>query len=244
MKKSESTTIEAKWGRLGIHFFAAPVPRTPDVELLLVQTGEGISENARLLPHVVGWLLVYSDFVVKHRLKELIVRRASAEERAGLGLVLEIALLHGAPKDLSIPLAVCTPIRPERPLHDFQRANAIFTSIAEETASVVSRKWGLWSPEIEPRFDAIRPVSWLLGQNPALRSRIVRKGDLRASILEVLRLDVAGEVESAAELGRLTGATRAAVGAALKALVLEGEVKIVPHATNKRDHRVVLLPAA
>ncbi|MGH7243813.1 MAG: hypothetical protein ACREJD_10385 [Phycisphaerales bacterium] len=172
------------------------------------------------------------------------MERTSGDQRAALGFLLESALELGGGKDLAIPLESCTPRVPGLPLLELQRNNRIFAVVAEETASPLSRKWGLWAPEIELKLDVIRPVWWLLKLNPALRSRIVRKGDLRASILEVLRLDVPGEVDSAAELGRLTGATRAAVGAALKALVLEGEVKIVPRATNKRDHRVVLLSAA
>jgi len=110
----------------------------------------------------------------------------------------------------------------------------------------LSRKWGVWAPEAELKRDAIRPVEWLLAENPGYRERIVRKGDLRCSILEVLRRDVpkGGRVRSESELARLSGATRTAVRKALAALVQEGEVRVAKEAGNERDRVVVLRHAA
>ncbi|MCX5688833.1 MAG: hypothetical protein NTV94_03420 [Planctomycetota bacterium] len=76
--------------------------------------------------------------------------------------------------------------------------------------------------------------------NPFLRERLMRKGDLRCSIVEVLRHDVEGSVHAAAELARLTGTTRAAVNKALRALYLEGEVVIRLRAASRRDYEVKL----
>lgn len=244
MKKRAAIPTESHWSRLGAHFVAAPAPRTPDIERLLLETGSALKENPRLFPMVVTWLVHYSDFVAKHRLKRLIAESTDREQRAALGLLLETAIEFGAARDLRYALEVCAPLPAPRPLYDFQREDKVFAEIAEETASALSKKWGLWVPEIELKNDAIRPVSFLLGQNPSLRGRIVRKGDLRASILETLRFDSGGAAKSEAELARLSGATRLAVGAALRALVLEGEVRILRREKNRREHRIVLLAAA
>lgn len=244
MKSRPDIPIESRWSRLGAGFGASPAPRTPDIERLLVETGKELGDNPRLFPMAVTWLVHYSDFVAKHRLKRVAAEIKDREQRAALGLLLETAIEFGASRELRYALDVCAPISPAAPLYGFQRKNKIFAEIAAETASTLSKKWGLWTPEIELKDDAIRPVRFLLEQNPTLRGRIVRKGDLRASVLESLRLDAGGEVRSESELARLSGATRAAVGAALKALVLEGAVRVMPRDTNKRDHRVVLVSAA
>ncbi|MBL8877452.1 MAG: hypothetical protein JNM86_16805 [Phycisphaerae bacterium] len=244
MKTDRGIPIESRWSRLGAGFYAAPAPRTPDVERLLLETVETWSDNPRLFPMVVTWLVHYSDFVAKHRLKRLISETNDRERRAALGLLLETAMEFGASRDFRYALEVCSPLSPAVPLYEFQRSNKVFAEIAEETASDLSKKWGLWAPEIELKNDAIRPIGYLLEQNPTLVSRVVRKGDLRASILESLRLDANGEARSESEVARLSGASRAAVGAALKALVLEGAVRVLPREVNRRDHRVVLLPAA
>jgi hypothetical protein len=76
--------------------------------------------------------------------------------------------------------------------------------------------------------------------NVFLRERLMRKGDLRCSIVEVLRHDVKGSVHAAAELARLTSTTRAAVNKALRALYLEGDVVIRVRPGSRRDYEVSL----
>ena len=81
-------------------------------------------------------------------------------------------------------------------------------------------------------------------QNPTLRDRALRKGDLRTSIMESLLHERAGRADSAAQLARLSGATRAAVRKALARLVAEGEVVLEPRPGNQRDVQVRLRRAA
>jgi hypothetical protein len=105
----------------------------------------------------------------------------------------------------------------------------------------LSQKWGVWTPPVELKPDAVRPVTWLLDQNNEYRERVIRKGDLRVSIIETLRRDVPGHsVASEAALSRLSGATRAAVRKALDALRLEGVIGLGRDAMNERDHPVTL----
>jgi len=116
--------------------------------------------------------------------------------------------------------------------------------IAQRRAREASHRWGLWTPPIQLKPDALRPVDWVLARNPTYRGRIVRKGDLRCRILEALRRDAGGRAHSESELARLVGAARTAVRKALRALVQEGAVVIEPRASNDRDHAVVLRSAA
>ncbi len=87
----------------------------------------------------------------------------------------------------------------------------------------IALEWNLWIPEQPPRHDALRPASWILERNPGLEDRIVRRGDLRATILVTLRRDAPdGRVESEAALAKLCSANRVAVRKALADLELEG----------------------
>ncbi len=244
MTARERDSLEAAWARLGVLLQCAPASRSPDLERVLLETARSVGGNARLYPLVVSWLAGYGGFVAKHRLKRLIVAELEPEHQAALGLILETALAHGAARDLSVPLEACVRRTVAGPLFAAQQADAGLRAIAEKHATAVSRQWGVWAPEVELKRDAVRPVGWLLEQNPGYRERIVRKGDLRCSILETLRLDTDGRARSESELARLSGATRTAVRKALEALVQEGEVSVAKEHGNDRDHVVVLRRAA
>jgi len=236
--------LERDWARLGVLFACAPSAVTPDLERLLVDTARGAPENARLLPLVVSWLAEYGHFVARHRLKRLAADERDDETKAILGLLIEEAVAHAATRDLLIIHDSCEPLTRPRPLSDAQRDNPSLERIAERNASQASRKWRVWTPPVLLKKDAIRPVAWLLEQNPSYRDRIVRKGDLRVSILETLRRDLPkNEAPSESALTRLSGATRTAVRKALAALELEGEITVGESPTNDRDHPVRLRAA-
>lgn len=231
--------LEAQWTRLGVLLNCEPACDEPDLERVLLATTSGLRSNSRLLPLVVTWLVQYGDFVAKHRLKALAAELEPVDQ-ATLGLLLECALVHNAAPDLRLAAAACRALTTPQPLFDVHRSAAALAAIAHRTAIPLSRRWGLWCPEVELKSDAVRPVDWLLHWNPSYRSRIIRKGDLRCSILEALRHDVAGQANSEAAVAHLSGATRAAVRKALAALVLEGEVVVTKRPGNLRDKSVTL----
>jgi len=232
------------WARLGVAFNSPPAKHTPDVERLLLETAVELGENARLFPLIVTWLYQYGEFVARHRLRRLLIAELPAVHQPAIGLLLDSAIHHGAAAELAIVCDACSPALEPAPLFRSHRSSPELRDLAARTASDLSRRWGLHAPEVQLKPDAIRPVAWLLGQNPSLRSRIIRRGDLRASILETLRIDFKGWVRSESELARLTGATRPAVRHALRSLILEGEVTIGTHPENHRDHPVSLTSAA
>ena len=96
------------------------------------------------------------------------------------------------------------------------------------------------APTDRPNPTPPPPEHRVLAANPWLRDRLLRKGDLRCSIVESLRFDAAGSVPSCATLATLTGVTRAAVIKALRALYAEGDVTIRPRAGSRRDYEVRL----
>lgn len=244
MRHVGGTDTARSWARLGIAFGARPAPHEPDLERLLLASARELPRNGRLLPTIATWLAEYGNAVARHRLARLAAVELEPEDGAALGLLLDAAAASGGPADLA-GLVGHRPVVPARPLSEEFRRTPALTAIAEGTASALSRRWGLWTPEITLKPDALRPASWLLAHNPSYRDRLLRKGDLRCSIVEALRHDAPdGRTRSEAELARLAGATRAAVRKALADLVREGDVAILPRAANGRDHAVVLRRAA
>jgi len=232
--------LERDWAQVGVLFANTPSGRTPDLERLLLDTARACADNTRLFPLVVTWLVSYGRFVARHRLKRLVLDELEPEFQAVLGLIIDEAVENGATRDLRIISDVCRPLATPRPLAAAQRKGAL-ARIARRTASALSRRWGVWAPPAALRHEAVRPVTWLLHHNPEYRERIVRKGDLRASVLETLRRDTAdGSLPSESALSRLSGATRTAVRKALAALQLEGMVTVGVDPSNDRDHPVHL----
>lgn len=245
MTTTSTDNLDRAWVRLGVLFGSEPSGRTPDLERLLLDTARSCERNARLLPLVVTWLVSYGQFVARHRLKRLILDELEPKFQAALGLIIEEAVANGATRDLLIASAACEPLATARPLSAVQRDSRALAEIAARRASALSRRWGVWAPPVVLKHDAVRPVDWLLRHNPEYRDRIVRKGDLRASILETLRRDTAARsLPSESALSRLSGATRTAVRKALSALQLEGMITVGVGKTNDRDHPVHLKAGA
>lgn len=213
--------LSQRWSRAGVLFNVPPTrSRGPlDLERLLVDTAHECPADPRLFIEAATWLSRYSTFVAAHRLKRLALEQLTPVDQATLGLLIETAVQHGAQKYLRKVVTPGLPIAPEPgPLFDVDRT--WFAAGFEEDATELSRHWGRWCQAIEAKSDTLRPVQWILSRNPSFRERAIRKGDLRASILETLRRDVTQAV-SELELARLCVATPIAVRHALSELLLE-----------------------
>jgi len=72
-------------------------------------------------------------------------------------------------------IAACGSAIDARPLFDVERRNIVFTRLAEQRASALSRKWGRWMMEFEPREDALRSAAcslFLIQPNAATNSLV------------------------------------------------------------------------
>jgi len=185
-----ASTLHANWSQLGLLINTPPSNKDLDLERLLLATARGLPHHARLFPLVITWLTHYGNFIARHRLKRLILTELEPESQPVLALLLESAIQHGSSRELRIAVEACSPVNEPYPLFIVQQNNKSLARIARQNASALSRKWGVWAPETKLKPDALRPVSWLLKHNPSYRSRIIRKGDLRCSILETLKRDI------------------------------------------------------
>jgi hypothetical protein len=202
---------------LGVLFNCEPSDASPDLERLLLDVARCLPENARLLPLVATWLVLFGQFVARHRLRQLARNELEPEYRPVLGFLLDAAIHHGAVRSLQLVVNACEPSPIPGPL---------FRSHRTPTLAQIA----------ELKRDAVRPVTWLLDRNPGYRRRAIRKGDLRASIVEALTRDFPGaRSPSTSRLAELVGATRRSTREAVKRLCLEGAVVIGEGRENDRD---------
>ena len=210
----DAERIFSQWARLGVLFHVAPSAATPDIEQLLVDTAVILPATPRLLPVCVSWLTLYHRLVCRHRLAGFAAQCAGSDDSAALGLLLDHAAEQAKTDHLNLVLKLCTPAKFPKPLFAVDRLSESLAGLARRNSSPNGLRWGLWCESVGLKKDAVRPLAWVMGQNPALKQRALFNGNLRASILETLAADRhAGQSESL--LARHCHATRKAVREAL-----------------------------
>lgn len=179
-----------------------------------------------------------------HRLKRLIIDTLEPSAKPVLGLLLDLAIKHGAARELNIAADQCGRAEDVRPLFDIHTRSKARRRLAEQTSCPEATRRGLWAPDVEVKADALRPARWIIRQNPKFHDRVVRKGDLRVTILETIRRDAPRqELDSEQALVTLCAANRPAVSASLDDLEIEGVSLRHPDPHDRRRTRI-RLPAA
>lgn len=236
MKDSPSQIVAAQWSRLGVLFNVSPSRQTPALEHLLIDTAKQIPDNPRLFIMAATWLGQYSRLVAKHRLTQIVSKLQDANTVAALGLLLDTVGTMCHTDALDTIKSVCRPAPVPMPLFIVDRASPGMAQFAQARASGLSKRWNLWAEAIELRPDAIRPLDWIMEQNPSLQIRAIFSGTLRASVLVCLEHDVPAEA-SEAQLARLCGVTRKAIHEALDHLEL---CNLIRRSRAGRNYQVAL----
>ena len=216
---SKLDSITKQWIRLGALFSGRPASKTPDIEILLINTAEILPQSARLQSMMISWITRYEKLICRHRLAAMAGEITSPKQSATLGLTLSIAKHTCLTSHFNLTINTCCPLSDPEPLFDVYMANHKMRQLAKETTTALGLKWGLWASEERVYEDAIRPVSWIINNNPTLKTRALFAGKLPASILATLEANPgAGKSESA--LARACNATRRAIREALDHLEL------------------------
>lgn len=232
MISAELHSLLAAWARLGVEVDVEPAPKTPDIELLLLDTARLLPEMARLLPISVTWITLCEQLIARHRLAVLASGIPNAEQSACLGLMLDFSRAKTRTRHLALPIEACRPLHQRIPLLRIER-DLGYMELAELEASPISRRWGPLAPEPELKDDAIRPMEWIAAANPDLRIRAMLSGSLSASLLAALNSDsTIGASESA--LARACQTTRRSVRRSLDQLELSGLVRREQHGRSIR----------
>jgi len=236
-------SVAARWARLGAMLNVQAAEKTPDVEHLLLDTARVSSANTRLFVLTATWLAAYGDYVAKHRLARLIRDELESEYRPTLGFMLDWAKSQSNSNIARFNLAIqaCGSAKESRPLSDVECRNTTFRRLAEQRASALSRKWGRWMADFEPKKDALRPIDWIAEHNEALADRAMTGGDLLSTVLA--EYEATGVVDSESELARRCGASRPAVRDAIRRLEMAGRVR---RGRSGRNHPISITrrPAA
>ncbi len=239
MSKQTPHSTLARWSRAGILFGTRASRTSPDLERLLLDTARYAPGNARLFNHAVAWLTTYSNFIARHRLKRLVLDELEPHARPTLGLLLDLAVTHGASRELNLAADLCGRHDTPRILFDVHRGSATRRRLVEKSTSPAAIARGLWALKPEPPTDALRPAAWIIQRNPGYRDRAIRKGDLRSTILETLRLDAPdGMLDSERVLAQRCAANRPAVSRSLNDLEIEGICLRHPDPNDRRCTRI------
>ncbi|HEY4329566.1 MAG TPA: hypothetical protein VGN88_07510 [Phycisphaerae bacterium] len=233
-KRDLQAHLAEGWSRLGVTFNAAPARRTPDLEMLLVETVHAARKNSRLLILAATWVFCYGDYVAKRRLALMVSELVAEEDRPVMGLLLDWVRSQNSRHQHRFDEVIlqCKPAGEPGPLLDINRGNPILRALSEERASKESRRWGCWMEAFEPKLEAIRPPEWVAKHNPSLAIRALCGGDLVATIAADMRAGTPS-LQSESALARRYGASRSAVRDALRKLKLAGVVRQFSHGKSR-----------
>lgn len=214
--------LAAEWARAGGGFTAEPSPYPVDLENLVGRTAVAAPRDYRALAVATTWLAQNSELVNVRRLGK-VARNLAALPSAILGAMLEIAReANNAAERLSAVQHHCRPLHEARALFDRTQANPVLRSFARADSLPAFSAWGLWQDELTLKFDALRPISWILEHCPELRLRALYGPGLEAEVLQVLE----GGPTTVAAVSRAVDASYSATHAALSRL--EGRGSVVP----------------
>jgi hypothetical protein len=239
MTQASLETCASQWARVGVLFNVVPAGTTPDLERLLIDTAKVADRDPRLFGMAATWLSRYSHFVAKHRLARMVAEDLEPTGQARMGLMIDFARRFARVLLMPSVLRPCRPLTPPQPLFEVDQSNPVFAKLVADHACETSRKWGLWTEEIDPGYDALRPVGWIPAHNPIFRVRARYQSDLRLSVLMCLKYEPVASA-SEADLTRRCGVTRRAMHKALDILWQSGDIR---RSHLKRGYRIQRAPS-
>ena len=245
--------LAAEWARAGGGFTVEPWSCPIDLEALVMRTVVAAPQDYRVLAVATTWIAQNSELVNVRRLGKL-ANRLEDLPSAILGAVIDIACESRPHSDrLRAAQRYCRPLREPRALFDRTNRNPVLLRFAKESTLAVFESWGLWQDELSLKFDALRPVGWIIEHCPELRLRALYGAGLESEVVQVLQQGTATVAAIAREVDASYSATHAAVcrlegrgsvesleghGVALRAPVRQW---IETYPTVARTHRLALV---
>jgi hypothetical protein len=200
-----------------------PAAYAIDLEELVGRTVVAAPRDYRALAVATTWIAEHSQLVNVRRLGK-VASELEETPAAILGAIIEIARETNSAADRLSPVQRhCRPLQEPRALFDRAQANPLLLRFAKEGALPAFKRWGLWQDELTLKFDALRPVSWILEHCPELRLRAIYGPGLEAEVMQVLDRGRATIAAIAREVDASYSATHAAVAR------LEGRGSVVSH---------------
>lgn len=190
---------------------AKPATYPINLERLVGRTAVAAPKDYRALAVATTWLSQHSELVDVRRLGK-VAAELEGLPAAILGAMIEIARETSPSADrLKAAQRHCRPLRNPRALFDRTESNPILRRFAKEGALPAFEAWGLWQDELSLKFDALRPIGWILEHCAELRLRALYGPGLEAEIVQVLERGPATIAAVAREVDASYSATHAAV---------------------------------
>jgi hypothetical protein len=208
---NERIGLAAEWARAGGGFMVEPASEPIDLEQLIGRSARAAPQDYRALAVATTWLSQHSELVNVRRLSR-VARDLDELPSAILGAMIDIARATNAPADRLKPAQrYCRPLRKPRAVFDRTQSNPMLRRFARESAMPAFEAWGLWQDELSLKFDALRPINWILEHCPELRLRALFGPGLEAEVVQVLERGPATIAAIAREVDASYSATHAAV---------------------------------
>jgi hypothetical protein len=178
------------WARLGASFSISGSRNHIDLERLILQSTTYIPEFPRLKSMTVAWLSTHEALVSRHRLASLIKTEANELQSAILGYILSSVKNDTGSSHFNIAIKECHPLSIFQPLYDIDRTNDKTIKFAKEFSDAEGKNWGLWATEERPYTQKdLRPLAWIMKNNPSLHYRAIFRGKLQSTIISFLLED-------------------------------------------------------
>jgi hypothetical protein len=217
----ERDRLAREWARAGGGFMVEPANDPIDLEGLLGRTALAAPRDYRALAVATTWLAQHAELVNVRRLGKA-ADDLNELPSAILGAMIDIAgEASASAQRLKAAQRHCRPLSSPRALFDRTESNPVLRRFAREGALPVFEAWGLWQDEWSLKFDALRPIEWILERCPELRIRAFYGPGLEAEVVQVLERGPATIASVAREVNASYSATHAAVSR------LEGRGSIV-----------------
>jgi hypothetical protein len=207
----ERARLAREWARVGGGFMAKAASYPINLERLVGRTAVAAPKDYRALAVATTWLSQHAELVNVRRLGK-VASELAALPSAILGAMIDIARETNPSVDrLRAAQRHCRPLRDPRALFDRTASNPMLRGFAKEGAMPAFEAWGLWQDELSLKFDALRPIGWILEHCGELRLRALYGPGLEAEIVQVLEREPATIAAIAREVDASYSATHAAV---------------------------------
>jgi predicted transcriptional regulator len=171
-----------KWAKFGWMVTEPVFQGDVDLEELIAETTFGARHDGRLMKWLLTWFRDFGDLVNKKRL----LRFIKQADTAVLGVVIDVAIQHGADKNFKTILAKCKPLKPAEVFQKGMDEITIYTEGQKEYGKKEYRKWGFYCTMLEFYDDAKRTREWVLKNNRLLAIRAIFGVSIRSEIINAL----------------------------------------------------------
>lgn len=230
--KVRAMDIESRWAKIGGGFAADPAKNPGSPEMVIHDSVRESPSRPRVFWMCASWLAIHTDLVNVR----ILSRMLKSVDSAVAGALFTAAYGENPHHKLKYLIARCRPAEKPRCLFVMTQNDPLMRKVTQEHALPEFARWHLWVRTRDMKLDAVRPLRFVLEQNPRLIPRRILGADLSAEIVSCLW----SAPLSISQISRRLESSYAAVHEALKTLLDSGWLL----ASFSGRKRIITLPAS